>query len=62
MILSQNQENRCSCCHNLVTSTSFSFVITYYIFQKQTKQATIVKQNEEQFIVSHFDKNMVLAR
>jgi len=32
----QMQKNLCFCCHN-VSATSFSFVITYYIFQKQTK-------------------------
>ncbi|MGZ6250506.1 MAG: hypothetical protein ACXWL2_00600 [Candidatus Chromulinivorax sp.] len=35
MILSKNFTKRCMCCHNTQTSTSFSFVITYYMVQKQ---------------------------
>lgn len=57
----QARDQRCLCCNLTATSTSFSFVITYYIFQKQIKAQTVpcFTKNEEQ--VARFVKNEAQA-
>ncbi len=53
----QARDQRCSCCNFATTSTSFSFVITYYIFQKQVKQQLATSFNNKDVQASHFSKN-----
>jgi hypothetical protein len=61
MMKMQARDQKCICCNFTTVSTSFSFVITYYIFQKQIKAQTApyFTKNEEQ--VARFIKNEVQA-